>query len=300
MDVKRLVMGMVGIMICAVMIGGALLPSVASALVVSGDPVTYYNDDFYTFREVQDGDELVIERYLIEGQKAVKMSLNGEDVPLNRVYTPIVISDGIMVNIYPASNASTISYRMVKDNPTNESQFWGAMSEGTVTISFDDGTFTFTMLPSNSDPLTFTVSCDWGYIACPLNDSTHIASAVSDNAYVREGTIPILCASITTPATMIYQDNTGEFGISNPDVTGAPIYTYSKVDETTDVYTLNVRVSLTLDGVTTESDAGVFLVPYEVNGHKDSGVAYSLMNVIPIVAVAGLVLAGIYVFISRK
>lgn len=300
MNVKDLSTYLVGIVVAILVVMTVLVPIVDSSLDNAGNPVTFYNDDFYTFKEVQDGDELVIERYLIGEEKAVKMSLNGEDVPINRVYTPIVISDGILANIYPANNVSTISYRMVKDNPTNESQFWGAMSEGTITISFDDGTFTFTMLPSNSDPLTFTVSCDWGYIACPLSDSSHIASAASDNAYVREGTIPILCASITTSVTMIYQNNTGEFGISNPDVTGAPIYTYSKVDGTTDIYTLNVKVGLTLDGVTTESDVGVFLVPYKVDGHTDSGVIYTLVSIIPIFAVIGILVGVVSMMYLRR
>lgn len=297
---NKILATVLAIFVGVIIVGSVLMPTVTDANKVLGDPVTFYNDDIYTFKEVQDGDELVIERYLINEEKAIKMSLNGNDIPIGRVYTPVVVSDGIVASIYPANNASTISYRMVKDNPTNESQFWGAMDEGTITISFDDGIFTFTMIAGDSTPATFTVSCDWGYIACPVSDSSYIASSVSGSAYVRDGTIPIICGPVTTPATMIYQNNTGDFGISNPDVTGAPIYTYSKVDGTSDIYTLDVKVSLTSGGVTTESDAGYFLVPYKVVGHEDHGTSISLVNVLPILVIVAILMMSIaLIFKSR-
>jgi hypothetical protein len=71
----------------------------------------------------------------------------------------------------------------------------------------------------------------------------------------------------------------------------------SLYEGTTDIYKID-NLTITIGG---ESFTPYYvLVPVEVSGHATSGATYTILSVVPIVVVAGLIMAGIYVFISRK
>lgn len=299
METSKITTMIISAVVGIVLVLTALVPIVSNAISVAGDEVTYYNDKYYTFREVMDGDELVITRTTVDGVVSSTLTLNGDEIPITRTYTPIVMSDGILINVYPNSNTSTISYYSVRDNPTADSKFFGNMQNGTITIAYDDNIITITMDKGDNNPIELIVACDWAYFACPPSDAAYIASAVSDGAFVKKSSDVVICGHTDSPTTMIWKNFDDEIHTSTTGISADLTYEYQLVEGTTDIYRVNVDVELTQDGVTTTDDAGIILVPYKVVGHEDSGVVITLLSVLPIFAVIGL-LASIVVFFRIK
>lgn len=305
MDVKNLVMAVVGMVLAVVMVGGAFLPSVASALVVSGDPVEYTNTGNFIFREAQDGDVLEITRTIVGDVKTDNVTLNGVVVggTTSNEWDNVLLSDGAYVRKVGTSGG-TITNAYIMGDTVTPNPFLGFSDGGKVKVEFNNGTITGYKSNESGEYIDyFTASYTWAYVASPDGEGSHYVSenGQNSNAYVNIDSRVVLCGEYSTGEldTMYYYHN-GEMVVYSSGLTATLDKRLELVEGTTDVYKIRPLVTVTNGTITEVFEPYRYLVPLTVEGHKDSGVIYSLMGVLPIVVVAGLIMAGIYVFISRK
>lgn len=297
MDVKNLVMAVVGMVLAAVMIGGALLPSVASALVVSGDPITYYNNSGQAYKLAVPGDVLEGSRSSVDGANVDTWKLNNEPIigfVDSTSWTSLIFSDGMYGQIFNSNNNSLAVIYDIVDNdqsPRYVSYVKLTFMEDTIEVNATLG----------GVENTYSWAYSWAYIPCESNDGVLIANAGPNNAYVSKDTFVVLAGFYSTGNIdrFYYSNNKPDLSIIGAG-SGSYTKTYNLVEGTTDVYNLGVSVSITDGGNVEEFAPYQILVPYKIAGHADSGAAYSLFGALPIIVIAGLVMAGVYVFISRK
>lgn len=298
MKINNIIMGVLGVVICAIVISGAFLPAVASALVTSGDPISYYNDGGQAYRPAEQGDIIVGSREIVDDVNVDTWTLNGEVIKSfaeqGAQWTSLIFSDGAYGRIYNSSNTSLAGLYDISQNSQIPYYLTG------ITMEFTANTIEISAT-SGSTVNTFSWAYTWAYIPCPSNDGVLIANAGPTNAYVLKDTFLVVGGLYSTGeiARFYYSNNSPMLTIVG-EGSGTIEKTYNRVDGTTDIYNLNVNISVT-DGISTE-DFGPYqiLVPYKVDGHKDSGPIYAMYSVLPIIAIVGLVMAGIYIFISRK
>lgn len=311
MDVKNLVLAVVGMVLAAVMIGGALLPAVDGAIKTS-DPITEYNiGTKQTYREVRPGDVFKLTSTYDSGtgKKTDVWTLNGESV-LNADQSNIswnlgLASDAMWIEVFTSDNSASGNWRTLDSvgphyfgaSATNPNVEW-AITFAPTTIDW-----TYSAAQVGDTPATNSLPYTWAYVPCSIEEGGYMASSQTANvtSIVKDMNDIIMCGSYTSGEL-----DTGYYYYKGTTYVGTTGYTGENTTELTlkdgtyDLYVADTSFTVT-DGTTTEKfDPYRILVPYEVHGYADSGVNQSLIGVIPLVAIAGLVMAGIYVFISRK
>lgn len=291
MDVKNLPMAVIGMVLAAVMISSALLPCVASALIISGDVVTYTNTTYPSsperFEELKNTEITVS---IDDGEQII---VNGVSVTRGTIDKPILFSDSVAIRVSESETTRILEIRYLDtglsfDVTTN------------VNISFNNGEYAITV--QGSEPVMGTYS--WLYSV--VEDGTY-------NAYIfHRGTTEfygsnfkrdfITSGSYTTgELDTAYSYRNGVLTIANENYTGSIDYISALVEGTTNVYKYSEPVITVTDGSAEESFTPYwYIIKETVKGNSDSGEARAILSVLPIVVVAGLVMAGVYVFINRK
>lgn len=304
-------MGIVGIMVCAIMIGGAFLPAISSANIMAGDPITEYNEGTgQTYREARAGDVLkLIGTYDTEAGKGVyNWTLNGDvvlnDWSDNLEHNVIIYSDVFWAYSYNATNPSAARVQFLNDatlyyvpvSANNPSAEW--------TLTFTDTTISWALTSGGTLPAEYTTEYTWAYIPCTVSEGAYLSSTVTGENYpciLKNYKDVVLCGTFETGTLDTgYYYHKGEARVFVEGLTGTYTPTITPRDGTTDLYDVVIEFTVS-DGSTTESfNPYKALVPYEVHGHGEGNAIQNMIGVLPIVAIAGLVMAGIYVFISRK
>lgn len=294
MDVKNIVMAVVGMVLAAIMIGGALLPSVASALVVSGDSIEITNaqQNGYPHR-YSEVDEL--ELVITVTSDDFEIILNDKVIEKTSGTQPMVFSNSMYVELSRDSN-SNITLFFTLDDLSNSLTIT-QNTIGVTTCVFNDGVWTLS--PYDGEEISGTY--DWVITFDEMGEYiAHIGSSlVYCNSFKKD---IVLCGSYNTgeldTGYYCYKDG---ILVSNLGYSSELSYDMALANGTTDIYEVSNIECTFSDGTTSESFQPYrYLVKESVDGHADSGPAYALIGVLPIVAIAGLVMAGIYFFISRK
>lgn len=285
MDVKNLIMGVIALSLGAVMIAGALLPSVSSAV---DNTREYYNNSFPTYAELNEED-ITISFSGVDGYK-----VNDESIS-TVTYARLIMSDKLIA--YRSGNTCLVDYWL------NDSLV--RVSNGqSFTITVSGGTTTVSVVNSGGDTVTNVIDCDWMYYANNIGDYRMYQIDNSNSYTVNINTTADLVALCWTN-NAIYSLKDGVVAING---TAAGAFTADLVprDGVIGVNTIFVsnnpatsKLLFDIDG--TLYGVNALLVPYEVFGTKENMAGVEpLFNAIPLIAVAGLVMAGVYVFISRK
>lgn len=312
MKINNIIMGVIALMLGAVMIGGALLPSVAAAIDIS-DPITLYNEGAgHTYREAKSGDVLKLEsRYDATTQiKTDIWTLNGKSV-INDDMIPefswdiLMMSDVLWAQVNSSGNASSGSIVLFEQGNGTNRNYFGAGStnpEFIWTISFTDDTISWTASENDTLIEEYSLNYGWCFVPCAIEDGGYRSSSVdASNFKMTDINDYVLSGSYTTGELDTgYWFKDGVFSTSVTTYSGSTSTTSALIDGTRDIYNVSATVTIT-DGSNSETFAPYrALVPYEVHGHETNGIMASLFNVLPLVTIAGLVMAGTYVFISRK
>lgn len=298
MEKNNLTMGIIGAMICIILLGGLLMPAVSSALVISGDPTTYYNDSGQAYRPAKSGDVLIGTRTVADDVNVDTWTLNGEPITgfltSGAAWTSLIFSDGMYGKIFNSTNTSMAEIYDIIGNNTTPKYVTG------VTLRFTTDTIEVTAIIGGNS-VSYSWAYTWAYIPCPSEDGVLIASAGPSNAYVLEDTFLVVAGFYSTGEIdrFYYSNDSPDLTIIG-DGSGTIDKSYTPVEGTTDIYNLDVKITVT-DGASNE-EFGPFqiLVPYKIDGHKDSGAAYSMIAILPIIAIVSVLIAAIYVFIGRK
>lgn len=292
---NKIITILVGIAISIIVFGSVLMPVVANSQMVLGEPITYYNDDNSTFRYANAGDIIEAEFTVGEtGNIVADITLNGENIEgAYRNLDQFFVSDAFI--LFEAAT-STYFFRMYEQNVSSVAvvNFGTATAEtpATMTISFTDDEIT--LIGTGATSFNKTYSYTWALVPCLPDDGEFYASDIGSGlGYVKDGTDPIICTiyrgGINTP--FWYKDGEFHFGVDG--VTATIDNEYTLVDGTTDIYTLKSNVTFTSGDIVGSEDEFRLIIPYEVNGHKDSGAAFSLVGAIPIIVIVAVLLMAV-------
>lgn len=299
MDVKKLTLGMVGIMICAVMIGGALLPAVGSVL---DDERTIVNNAIFSsnYAIIEDPikDDLSLDMSYTYGNNTA--TVNEKTIPIGQYNSFLVISDVCLVQVGLASGNNRVA------------------GVGDTTITILDNTYTSVNVTVTGSTISVEVN-GTNPIEKTYTDAKWIAYADNDGNYklMNRGngggtdTVYVNDISQIYGATTISVNNLGWSSFKGDTLTvGDNTYKMALTSQSTQYE--DVISFINGDGYHVDPNEFTnpgnslvtpyyFLIPDKIIGHTEQqAVISSLFNVVPLVAIAGLVMAGIYVFISRK
>lgn len=298
MKANNLIMGIIGIVVCAIMVSGALMPAVSSAI---SDNQTIYNNN------ITNDPTLYVDRdmttsYVIEyvpGNNYI--TIDGKDLSISTYGGNVIWSSAGYLLASTDSSLTNYLYGYLV-NSTGAINGVETTTKIVVNVVNDDITITF-----EGTGTTYNLNdCDW--IAYPSEKGTHKLTSSSR-------TSPIYINSIDDVLGTFYV-NTQTYGLVsfigengtrvNGDAVNMVINAV-KDDTYRDLYVLNDGASIYLDPAIITNSNGTnvvpyfYLVPYEVTTETENGhIINVLFNVIPIISIMGLVMAGIYVFISRK
>lgn len=286
MEKNNLIKGMMGILVCVILLGGLLLPIVSSALVVTGDPVSLdQRGSIATIElgEISTADEIIIE--VLDGS----VNINGAPLALGSpsTWTPIVYTDAGIVQVRNETYSVQIMPYVLGSSTATSVPAGNTITVKNGVVSVSDETisgFNFTIGYSVGLENNLAMLIDMG----ARYTGRSIINDIND--------IIILGNYTTGENDTIYSFINGNLSITE-DFESSYTTDLSLVSGTTDIYSIE-SFNLIVGGESfTPYHA---LAPIEINGHKDSGAAYSMVAVLPIITIVSIVLAGIYVFIGRK
>ena len=295
MDVKNLVLAFVGITIAGVMVGGALLPIIAG---VTAESDTYINDGYFDLKKYTQEDTLNISwSYDTRDQ----ITVNGEviAIPLmdNGLGSTAIILSVEGAGRITATHDSLSFYgggTYITGNSTNT----------TFTVTYAGGTLTVSNVVDTKNFSNVT------QVMCIANAGNYVMKKIGTPAYVN-GDSEIFANNIAYFGSQggqvsiwgIFDDlqhNVLSSSWTMSDVTKV----YTESDNHNDLYLLDsLAYTVTYNSTPKDFNIEYFVVEKEVTAERTEPMnrtMATMFNVLPIVTVAGLLMAGIYVFIIRK
>lgn len=299
MDIKNLVMAVVGMVLAAVMVGGALLPAIGSAGKVSYTndygSMANYSDTNWSATFSTDGTTAT---WSVDGvdQTEFRMSKAG------RVF--LVMSDEFTLffdqNVSGGVPVGGISYK--KNNVSI-----GVNNILSCDVSMTDGVITCTSIIGGETSTPITTNSNWVFVAKDLGEyrSFNLSNFTSAKIYYTSinQIYGVNYVGTTGNVWFSFNGNNVKYG----DTSLKMNITSEKIGENVYSSTVNTTSSdwqFTVDNNGSDYSVNpyVWIVPYRVTGYADGFTisVNAMFGALPVVAIAGLVLAGIYVFISRK
>lgn len=301
MDVKNLVMAVVGMVLAAVMIGGALLPSVAS---VTAESDTYTNDGLFYVDGVEDGQTI---NYRFENSTLYVNDVIVLSEDYNSIYpdgVSVMFTEHISIRYVANSTELNIRGQVLANVTALDFDVTG----GTITGSYVQGGETKTANWTYTEFYGIVSESDrvMAYTPMYVNGDTEIfVTGYSQLLGFGGGFVAKVSGTINDGFTI---ELFGNSGASIDGVTSTTTVNYRAVNGHNDLFILDSVVfdlSRVFEDVA-QTDTATFTlmtVPHEVTADRTAPLDDTLagmLNILPIVAIAGLVMAGIYVFISRK
>lgn len=296
MKINSIIVGIIGVMICAIIVGGAFLPAVSSVTATSD---TYINKGYFDMTVYDTEDNITI-TWSIDNPR--QLIINNEVVNVPEIDNMLDVTNVVM---------STQSATRLTHTSTSIS-FYG---NGTyVTGNKTNPSFTLTyvggVLTATNGTTTKEIT-GVAEIICIANDGPLTMKKYGQPVYVKDDS-HIYANGITYFGSQALQYSIwGEFA----NITHSAISSGFEVTDFVKNYTTsNNHVGLYLlddfafnasyNGETPkEVTYSTFAVTKEVIADRVAPMDRTLANmfsILPIVAIAGLIMAGIYVFINRK
>lgn len=290
MDVKKLILGMVGIMICAVMIGGTTLPIVAD---VTAESDTYTNVGYFD-----------MEKFTADDTVSFSWSYtNPDEVLVNDEVVPLPFVDETVSIALSTKGATRLNIDHNSLSYYSAGTFVNAgVDNPEFSLTYEGGTLSAT---NGTDSHSTAV----GELFVIVNNGNFVMKKASVPAYANSDTE--FCAYGLTyfgSSRMPYAIWGTFDNYTNITSTSATIENFTKNYEVAtnhvDLYLLeSFTFDATLNNISKQVVYSYFAIEKEVSADRTDPMAKTpatMLNVLPLVAIAGLVMAGIYVFISRK
>lgn len=291
MKINNIIVGMVGIMICAIMIGGAFLPAVACAV---EDQQVKVNNDFTYYRSMADGDTIIV-----SDATASTFTVNGQSTSVPTGMASQVITSDSLVFSMTRDKATHDVFVLINGTPH---KYVATMVNLTVSKDKIIGTVT-----TADNTVSINVPITWAFTF-----SIGESEWVQYNAY---GTRSIKINNLDQLYGANWINTTNGFfafngknlkvnGVVNDTIVFNPekqsgysdyyILTYTDTGDNTSFVVDNGGEDYTVHPFYMITPKSIMVTSTENAPIK------AMFEVLPIVAIAGLVMAGIYVFISRK
>ena len=289
MDVKNLVMAVVGMVLAAVMIGGALLPAVSSAV---DENTTKFNNPTVEYMMLEDGESYTASIVVTDGVFSV--TINGESYT-NTVFDILHISDTSQITFNAGANIKPIVVALIDGVPTRVAEC------DSVTVNAMDGNIDITVVKAN-ETTTYSTTYEWLVHSDKDGDYGVIRSANGRTLYFNNVN-QLYWSKIesVTGGINYYTLQNGEIMVNGESLTNVEYSGNTVLDNVTSVLMSSGNSGFSYQEDGNSKVISWIIAPIEIIGHNDEFVpVLAMFNVLPLIAIAGLVMAGIYVFISRK
>lgn len=302
MDVKNFVMAVVGMVLAAVMIGGALLPSVASA--VDDERTIYNNGENLRYSELFSGSssisDLNITLYVSSfTNDELKITNNGVESTINpaNYQGTLIMCDQLNIRWDPGNGNVRLSSASDPLNILTQNALVAPLTisivGGNVTVT-DSADYTATVTPTK-----------WLFI--PDENGLWETVLSTDSGVYINSLDQIYFSTIITTGNVGFID--GHNGVASSYSGESYTWTFENMERVAgyvDLYRVNITDFRFSDNMPHNADGSEIIpfqliVPRYIDAHTSNNLAASaLFNALPLIAIAGLVLAGVYVFINRK
>lgn len=268
MNVNKLVVSIVGLVVGLSILAGLLVPIASSAQANLGDPIELSNDFDLAHEEYYHKTDSV--HLTSDGTSA---TIDGHTVTYDSQFRVLVASDTFYAIGHLGAQYGITIVRYAGDSP-------GRLDyAGDVTLTCENGQYSFT-----SSLGTHTGTYGKLYAVCDksIADTCTVRPLSLGNYYLPSDYQLFFISDITNTGYMIYD------GVAHT-LTGTGDVTYTKgelVNSTTDIYT-DATMNISYNGV--DANMAVVFVPLTVEGHSTSGAEYSLVGVIPLLAIVVVV-----------
>lgn len=307
MDVKAIPALIVGVMVAVVMVG-AVLPVFADTTQAYD---TFTNEGYYKISSIKSDSEDTV-TLVWDHSNPKQITVNGDTVdlsalPVNMSFS-LAFCNGGSVRFYNQNN-SLIAIQFYY----GEQGYIGANTtngyDATITIGNGELTFTNTADPAVTDTITYDVAY---YVD---NAGTSVMKNSNTPVYVlTDSTVIVGCGISTVSSALLGLYFVGtvedgydidEFLARGTDTTIDNVQTvYTEINSYNDLIKLDkITMDATYNDEVTEITYSYFVVPVEVTAERavhPDGPLTVLINVLPLMAVAGLLLAGVAWFVWKK
>lgn len=296
MNVKDLSTALVGIVVAILITTTMLVPIIASGLTVAGDPVEYTNAiDVNAPQHYEEVDDFTVTVETTADSYSV--IANGVSMTKTGAGQPVIMSDSMAFSL-TNTNSSSVGTVAIFDEETNTVSI-AVGSVQKMEIVFNDGNWSISI----NEVETYNGVYSWAFTVD--TNGKYVTNSGTRNVYVNDVNKDIVYAGIYETGvfdTGYFSYYNGLVEFSNPLYSGNLNYTSMLVDGTTDVNYITGRSITVTDGESTENfSAYRCLVKETIDGHKNSGVLYTLLTTLPIFVVIGLLLSVTYLgFINRR
>lgn len=282
----------VSIVVSLVMVGGVLSPIISSVGGDLGEPVTFNQQGSInaSFEMGKVDREIVID--FVEGGLKVG-DVTYTNLSSVTFWTPFVYSDYVQCTI--KSDNSGVQFNVFETltleniNPVVGDRITVTPTSVTLSGSADKTVETgnvYSIGSTSADKVTVVDMGDRNNEVLPLINSINDIVCVG---FYNSGELD------TTYSVINGVVKVGE------DYTASLNYNFQLKDGTTDIYEIETFKVVVSDGTTTEEFVPYYaLIPSEIEGHADHGVAYNLVGIVPmLVILAVLLMAAGLIFRSR-
>lgn len=296
MNVKDLSTALIGIVVAILVTTTILVPITVSGLTVAGDPVEYMNAiDVNAPQHYGEVDDFTVTVETTADSYTV--IANGVSMTKTGAGQPVIMSDSMAFSL-TNSNSSTVGTVAIFNEETSTISI-GVGTVQSMNIVFNGGNWSISV----NGVETYNGAYSWAFTVD--TNGKYVTNSGTRNVYVNDVNKDIVYAGIYETGvfdTGYFSYYNGLVEFSNPLYSGNLNYTSTLVDGTTDVNYITGRSITVTDGDSTENfSAYRCLVKETIDGHKNSGVTYTLLTTLPIFVVIGLLLSVAYFgFINRR
>lgn len=306
MDTRSITAVIVGLMVS----GLILVAFVPIFTEVTATEKTFTNDGYFYVEKISadDTNEIVFTyEYLGPASSDVSFTYNGEPMDLTGYPSAFTIVTNLTDYAVRCGANEYIGIQTIGNDFA-----MGGHNTKSSTLTIASGTITFTTVSSTDVTATKTASYTelWVYSDTPtdyvMKKSDEVAYITPDTEYIACGVTSMTAWNTVISLSGNYEDFDATI-IYPPNLTTTvtnKAIVEEEVDGYIDLYALD-KLTFTINDGTTSVDAiySYFIVPSEVtvelSVHGDD-VFNTVINIIPLLAGVGLLMAGIYYFISRK
>lgn len=297
MELSKIVTGVVLLLVGVILVSALVIPTIGDVQKISGDKVTYTNPQNSTNPYHYDYvDSVDCSMEYMDGAWD-NHTVNGTEIDTISDAMFAIVSDGMSLQI----NANGSPAPVIPSDPFVSSPTVSA-SEGTLNVTFNNGTWTVT---GGTSGVIATGSYTW--VVTYVDDGRYIARNGNPANFYNSGSPSdfIMYSSTYTTGDLdtYYAYGGGKMTLGVSGYTGVVNLTNTPVSGTTDVYqcsTCNVTIT------DTENDNSETFTPYRclvketIEGHKASGTAYTLFGLIPLLLIVSLVLVPVGLIAMRS
>lgn len=303
MDVKKFPMLIVGVVV-ALVLAGAVLPVFAETTSATD---TFTNEGYYRMSKTISDDTTDI-TLIWDYTKPNTITVNDEDIVINADVTVSLLSDTNFVLRMLVNGGSVVG---VQFYTSNGGAFSATIADSTsMSVVCSSGTATATVGET-------TRTANYDVVYYPDSNGDYVMKKGNDKAYMLNDSEFFGCGTTTTTSTnslgvvisgtiedgadiSIWRDLSGTTVIDTESVN----IDYSKVNSYIDLNELS-KITFNVSNVDDVYNItySYFIVPYEVMAEKaihPDGALSVMLNILPLLAIAGLVTGAVVWFISRK